>query len=70
MNLSYINRYAGVILANNDYVSNGVYSNIGTPNPNSTYIKLFQAYNEGKTMVTSTNSIYHNWVKISGIVVG
>ena len=70
LNLSLINQFAGVLLAKNDYVSPGVYNNTGTPNNNSAYIKVFQAYNYGNINVSSSNTIYHNWVKISGVVVG
>jgi hypothetical protein len=70
MNLSLFNRYAGVLLANNDFVSTGNYNNLGVTNASSSYIKVFQAYNKGNISVTSSNTIYHNWVKISGVVVG
>ncbi|HHX78977.1 MAG TPA: hypothetical protein GX695_04420, partial [Acholeplasmataceae bacterium] len=71
INMSLVNHYAGIILNNNCYNNSGKYDNISSfnlgQNKKST---IFQAYNLGNINVFSTNIIYHNWIKYSGVSVG
>lgn len=71
INMSLVKHYAGVILNNNTYNSSGKYDNISSFNVGlNKKSTIFQAYNLGNIDVFSTNAIYHNWIKYSGVSVG
>ncbi|MDD4482263.1 MAG: hypothetical protein PHP18_03495 [Bacilli bacterium] len=71
INMSLVNHYSAIILNNNCYNSSGKYDNISTYNVGlNKKSTIFQAYNLGNIDVFSTNIIYHNWIKYSGVSVG